>query len=179
MNRTLINISEVCQKLKSFFTIFKLYIMKTNNLHSILKLALATVLFLAFGFIQEAAAQLTVINNTNCWVVVGEQEGNNCQFCNFPPGTWLAPVGFPGNTAVFNPSGCAIISPTQQAWIGIKYAVGNPFGPVGPSSFSDNTTYQGGLPCGYNQNNSQCTGGIINPQWFITAVNGATTVLIQ
>jgi len=150
--------------------------MKTNNVHSIFKITLVAFLLLSFGFLQEAKAQqLTVINNTNCWVIVGEHEGNNCGICNNPAGTWIPPFP-PFNVANFN-SQCTVITPFLSPWIGIKYAVGPNFGVVGATSYSFNNTYYLGM-CGISQNNSQCFNPVL-PVWGFNPGTGTTTVSIQ
>ena len=151
--------------------------MKTNHVQSLFKITLVAFLLLSFGLIQEVKAQaLQVTNNTNCWVLVGEHEGNNCNICNNPAGTWIPPFP-PFNVANFN-SGCTVITPTLSPWIGIKYLVTPFFGGAGPTSYSYNPTYYLGQ-CGFSQNNSQCNFNQVVPVWGFNPGTGTTTVSIQ
>jgi len=137
--------------------------MKTFHSTSFIRTAAIALLFTFFGFAQQAQAQLVITNTTNCWILVGEQEGSNCIRCNTPAGTWIAP-----NTpfTIF-PVSCFSSSPNGD-WIGVKYAAAS-FPSVfllGPGSFTYNTLYPGGQ-CGFSQNNSSC-GFPIVPTWTTT-----------
>lgn len=158
--------------------------MKKFNTSSILKLSIMALLLTFIG-LQQAEAQLTAINTTNCWIIVGEQEGPNCNFCNSAQGQWLAPAGQPGSTFTFQPvcPGGPIVSPFppppgQQFWIGVKFGVSNsgPSGNYGPGSFSDNPFYPGGA-CGYQTLNNFCGLQLVAPQWFPSGPNGQMTVV--
>ena len=125
-----------------------------------------------FGFVQQVEAQaqpLTVFNNTNCWIVMGEHAGDNCNICNQTNGTWVAP-----NSQVQFPFPPCITATLTGSWIGIKYAVG--FSPsvtsVGATSYTPNPFNPTG-PCFSPQDNSFC-GNQIFPQWF-----GGNFVLFQ
>lgn len=137
------------------------------------------LLFALLRFQQIAKAQLTVVNNLQCWILVGEQEGVNCQFCLSPSGTWVPPIqNAPFNQVTFT-SLDACATPFNEHWIGVKYGVGgNAPGPIGPGSFTYNPNYPGGA-CGVSQNNSQCQFNPVNPQWFQVGANGASFVIFQ
>ncbi len=151
--------------------------MKKLNLSSFSRVTFVVLLFTLFGFQQVANAQLTVINTTNCWLLVGEQEGPNCQFCHSPVGTWVPPVWMaPANQVVFTAFDfCSTPFPLNENWLGIKYGV-TPFfnGPVN-GSFTDNPNYPGGA-CGYQQLNDFCFGNLVIPNWTLVALSGASVV---
>jgi len=159
--------------------------MKKLNLSSLLKMTFVALLLTIFGF-QQAQAQLTVINNTNCWIAVGEFEGPNCQQCNNPQGTWIAPNG---GIAVFQPTcpsgGGPVVSPFPppppgfQSWIGVKYGA-TLFPPnVGQGSFSNNPNYLPGPCFGPGGPAIACGGGVIQAVWGAQLPNGSTSVTFQ
>lgn len=154
--------------------------MKNFNTSSMFKMTIVALLLCFIG-VQYAQAQLTIVNNTNSWIVVGEKEGPSCQECNNSQGTWIPPVSFaPGNQATFLaqcPAGLyTSITPTPppppgfEYWIGVKYGM-NATGPT-PNVTAAGTTYNPfyiPFPCGPP-----------NPgTTWIPGANGSATVIFN
>lgn len=124
------------------------------------------LLFMFSGFTSEVEAQITIHNETDCWIYFGAREGINCNTCGSIE-MWIAP------NSTLNQLPASGNCPTVvQNWEHVRYGVAGFFPTFNFTSFgiSFNPNSVPG-PCGSDLNGN-CGGNFITHQWSTDPVTG-------